>query len=287
MVLGTGELAYKCAKFINENQILVKFFDTNFTQSKILQRKIEKENIEYLCKTKHELIEILENTSNPVVLMSAINPHLIPKKILEKQNIRAINLHPALLPRHPGRNVEAWTIFEQDQEAGITWHVMTPIVDTGNILIQKRISIDDRYTSLKLLSELHNLAYDSFLEIFNMVFDKKDMQYTEIKQERNKLHYSWEIPNDGYLDLTWKGEKISAFLRAMDFGFLEFLGKPKLTIDLKYYIWNRYKITKKPHEVRDRINFTGSMLNILKPGYLIELHGMKEVICQNEGDKNG
>lgn len=271
LILGTGELAFQCAKFVNQNNFIVKFFDTNETQSKILQQKIQNENIQYSFKTKKELTEILDQINQRTFLLSAINPYIIPTKIINNPNILAINCHPALLPKHPGRNVEAWTIFEQDPEAGVTWHQITPLIDSGVILIQKKIILDDSFTSIKLMRFLNALGFEAFVQIFDDVFHGKEIEFFKPHQAREKLHYSWEKPNDGYLDLSWSGEKISAFLRAMDFGILDLLGKPKLVFENKCYTWDRYKITKDENSFSDTIDFTREMINISRCGYNIKL----------------
>ena len=53
---------------------------------------------------------------------------------------------------------------------------------------------------------------------------KEPVKIEEPKQkEKTKeisYHKSWERPNGGYLDLGWRAEKISAFLRAMDYSIL-------------------------------------------------------------------
>jgi len=140
----------------------VLVYDTNPKKSIVLERQIQGEDITYLHLEKKILFETLANTQEKTLLVSAINSYLIPEKVLDNKNIIAINCHHALLPRHPGRNAEAWAIFEQDDETGITWHFITPDVDAGQILIQKKIQLDDRITSFKLLKYQNNLAYQSF-----------------------------------------------------------------------------------------------------------------------------
>jgi methionyl-tRNA formyltransferase len=271
LILGTGELAFRCAKLINQTDLVVKIYDTNEAQSKILQQKIQNEKIHYFFKPKKELTEIFDQVQQPTILLSVINPYIIPTKILNNPNIKAINCHPALLPKHPGRNVEAWTIFERDNVAGVTWHTITPVIDSGKILIQKKLFLDDSFTSIKLMKQLNDLAFVAFTQIFEKVINEKEIGFSESRQTRNKIHFSWEKPNAGYLDLSWEGEKISAFLRAMDYGILEFLGKPKLMLDDECFTWKRYKILKDTNRKEEKLEFTNSMIRIIKPDYEFEL----------------
>ena len=55
----------------------------------------------------------------------------------------SINLHPALLPRHRGPIPLAWALREGDAEWGSTWHRMDAELDTGNVLVQTTVPIED------------------------------------------------------------------------------------------------------------------------------------------------
>ena len=59
------------------------------------------------------------------------------KELIDNKLI--INYHNSLLPKHPGRFAEAWSIFEEDKKSGITWHLVVPEVDKGKIILQKDI----------------------------------------------------------------------------------------------------------------------------------------------------
>jgi len=264
VILGTGQLAFVCATAIQKVGLPITVFDTNKENSSYLERHLFNQNIPYSHTNKKDLFCILESTAKKTLLISAVNPIIIPAKVLNNKQITSINLHHALLPRHPGRNAEAWAIFEQDSEAGITWHYMTPEVDAGQILIQKSMVLEDTITSVKLLKFLHELAVQAFLEILDDILEEKEIHFLQPQEPRGKLHYSWEIPNEGYIDLNWDAVKISAFLRSMDYGVLETLGKPKLLLDDRCYTWKRYRIEKKPD---------GSLtegVSILEPSIVIE-----------------
>jgi methionyl-tRNA formyltransferase len=269
-VLGIGQLAYQCAKTLKQLGMSVLVYDTNPKKSIVLERQIQGEDITYLHLEKKILFETLANTQEKTLLVSAINSYLIPEKVLDNKNIIAINCHHALLPRHPGRNAEAWAIFEQDDETGITWHFITPDVDAGQILIQKKIQLDDRITSFKLLKYQNNLAYQSFLEIIVAILNNNVTGYPQNMELRGKLHYSWETPNDGYINLDWNGAKISAFLRSMDYGILEILGKPKLVYDSGCVSWKKYQIECSQSE-EETLSFVGNSIIINKNDFRIIL----------------
>ena len=273
LILGVDTLAAKCAISIKIFGVPTILFDTNKNQSLILKQWAKRANISYRFLSKPELFNYLAALDLQVLIVSAINPLLIPKSILSKVNLTAINCHHALLPFHPGRNAEAWAIFEQDSHAGITWHFMSPKVDAGNIITQKQIELNESITSIRLLKILSKLAEKAFLEIIEDILKK---QFKGIKQDlnkRGKLHYSWEVPNYGIINLRWGGKKISAFLRAMDYGYLEVLGKPKVTIRGQSFSWNNYEIEKKTNTEgsKNSVYVQDKKIIIRRKDYIFEL----------------
>ena len=149
---------------------------------------------------------------------------------------------------------------------------MTPEVDAGKFLIQKRFALDNTINALKLLKILNELAAESFLEIMDDLLEGHEILFPQPQEPRGKLHYSWEIPNKGYIDLNWDAMKISAFLRSMDYGILETLGKPKLRINDKCYIWKKYRIEEVPQgNPAEKISISDSSIVIEKDNYKINL----------------
>ena len=72
-----------------------------------------------------------------------------------------INIHPSLLPRHPGLDTHARALAAGDREHGASVHVVTPELDAGPVLAQARIAVraDDTPGSLaeRLLPREHAL----------------------------------------------------------------------------------------------------------------------------------
>ena len=70
-------------------------------------------------------------------------PWKIPQAALDVARLGSINHHPALLPRHRGPIPFAWTMREGDGEWGFTWHRMDAELDTGNLLVQGSLPVED------------------------------------------------------------------------------------------------------------------------------------------------
>src|SRR5580692_5968163 len=68
---------------------------------------------------------------------------------------RIINLHPSLLPKHPGLDGIGQALRSGDSETGCTVHYVTAAVDGGPVLEQARVPIDPGETLESLALKVH------------------------------------------------------------------------------------------------------------------------------------
>ena len=75
---------------------------------------------------------------------------ILPKEIIAIPAMGSINLHGSLLPKYRGAAPIQWSLINGDRETGLTTFILQDKEDTGNVLQQKKISIDqdDNYGSL-------------------------------------------------------------------------------------------------------------------------------------------
>jgi methionyl-tRNA formyltransferase len=75
---------------------------------------------------------------------------ILPKEVFDIPTYGAFNLHASLLPEYRGAAPIQWALINGEEETGITTFFLNDKVDTGNIILQKRILIreDDDYGSL-------------------------------------------------------------------------------------------------------------------------------------------
>lgn len=137
-LLGEGRVARQCFKIARD------FF-----------------NQEVLFVDDKKLDNFFKNIKNSLII-SANNFYIFKKECVENNTI--INYHNSLLPKHKGVNAHIWSIWEKDSKSGISWHKVNCSIDTGAILVQKEINLDEKITALKLLIKQNNLAINSFKE---------------------------------------------------------------------------------------------------------------------------
>ena len=77
---------------------------------------------------------------------------------------RIINLHPALLPAFPGVHSARQALEYGVKYTGCTVHFVDEGVDTGPIILQAVVAIDDSDTEDTLLQKIHDKEYQIFPE---------------------------------------------------------------------------------------------------------------------------
>jgi phosphoribosylglycinamide formyltransferase-1 len=70
-----------------------------------------------------------------------------------------INLHPSLLPSFPGIDAigQAWRAGVN--ETGVTVHFVDAGMDTGQIFLQQKVSVDPEDTEVSLAKKIHSLEH--------------------------------------------------------------------------------------------------------------------------------
>lgn len=80
---------------------------------------------------------------NPHLIVMAFVTLYMPQNLTDIVPMGAINFHPSLLPAHRGISALPWTILSGDKIAGLTVYHLDSGMDTGDIIIQKSVPVDD------------------------------------------------------------------------------------------------------------------------------------------------
>lgn len=76
-----------------------------------------------------------------------------------------VNFHPSLLPRHRGASPDFWTIKDEDRVSGITFHLIDEGVDTGEIIAQFEVPLNEMLDSSILSRYLAEIGAKKFVEL--------------------------------------------------------------------------------------------------------------------------
>ena len=123
-------------KFARKNKIKIKI--VNFK----LKNKAEKEIISYLK----------ENNIKLICLAGFMK--ILSKYFIKSFKYKILNIHPSLLPKYKGLNTHERVIKNKEKFSGCTVHYVSPKLDSGKIIIQKKIRILKKDTPKSLAKRI-------------------------------------------------------------------------------------------------------------------------------------
>ena len=91
----------------------------------------------------------------------------IPEDLVKAFPRKIVNIHPALLPKYGGKgfygeHVHEAVVAAKEEQSGITVHYVNEIYDSGEIILQARVSLDEKETPDSLAAKIHHLEQAYF-----------------------------------------------------------------------------------------------------------------------------
>tara|TARA_B100001057_G_scaffold394737_1_gene404027 strand:+ start:9842 stop:10423 length:582 start_codon:yes stop_codon:yes gene_type:complete len=97
---------------------------------------------------------------------------IISKNFIKNFKGKILNIHPSLLPKYKGLNTHERVIDNNEKYSGCTIHFVTSKLDSGKIVLQKKVKINKSDTPKKLAKKIlaheHRLYPKAILKIFNL-----------------------------------------------------------------------------------------------------------------------
>ena len=79
---------------------------------------------------------------------------ILSKTLIKKFKGKIINIHPSLLPKYKGLNTHQRAINNKEKYSGCTVHYVNSRLDSGKIILQKKVKILKTDTSNKLAKRI-------------------------------------------------------------------------------------------------------------------------------------
>ena len=177
-ISGTGSNLINIIKFskTKRSPISINLIFSNMRKAKGLryanQFKIKKKifNFKNIEIAEMKMLTLLEKQKIKFICLAGFM-RILSKRFIKKFDGKIINIHPSLLPKYKGLNTHQKAIINNDRFAGCTVHYVSEKLDSGRIIMQKKVNISakDNLTSLtkKVLKKEHELYPASILKIFS------------------------------------------------------------------------------------------------------------------------
>ena len=177
-ISGTGSNFKNLIKFstIKKTPISINLVISNVRKAKGLdyanQINIKKKifDFKYIKATEKKILTLLKKEKIKLICLAGFMK-ILSKNFIQKFDGKIINIHPSLLPKYKGLNTHRRAITNKDKFAGCTVHYVTEKLDSGKIIMQKKIKITakDNVVSLakKVLKQEHKLYPAAIMKVFN------------------------------------------------------------------------------------------------------------------------
>ena len=115
-----------------------------------------------------EAVEALRALAADVFVVFAYG-QILPPSVLALPRVACLNLHASLLPRHRGAAPIHAAVLAGDRESGLDVMYMDEGLDTGDVLLERRVPLRRRETAGSLHDRLAALSPSALLEALDLL----------------------------------------------------------------------------------------------------------------------
>lgn len=147
---------------------------------------------------------------NPEFAIVVAYGKILPKEILEIPKHGCINLHASLLPKYRGAAPIQWALINGEKITGVTTMIIDEGLDTGPILLQKEISINDEDNAETLSEKLSVVGAELIIE----TIDKMRKGIITPEPQTGEITYAPQLKkDDGKINWNNSAKKIFNLVR--------------------------------------------------------------------------
>jgi methionyl-tRNA formyltransferase len=197
-------------------------------------------------KDPHAVAQIGALQAEVIVVMAY--GQILPREVLEIPRVACLNLHASLLPRWRGAAPIQAAIAAGDSETGITVMYMDEGLDTGDILLQRKIDILPNETGGSMHDRLAQVAPETLLESLRLIASGNAPR---LRQDKTRATYAPKLTREhGRIDWNETAEVIERKIRAYNpwpGAFMKLNGR-----NLKVFSASVVDLSGKPAEILRR-----------------------------------
>ena len=178
-ISGTGSNLNSLIKFSKSKKspISIKLIVSNNSKAKGLDYskiyKIKKKVMNFKNKnlSENKLLSILKINNIEMICLAGFMK-ILSKNFIKKFKGKILNIHPSLLPKYKGLNTHKKALNNKEKYSGCTVHFVNSRLDSGKIILQKKVKISKNETesslAKKILAQEHKLYPKAIVKIFNL-----------------------------------------------------------------------------------------------------------------------
>ena len=158
-------------------------------------------------------IQELHRMAPDVIVVVAFG-QILSKEILELPKYGCLNVHASLLPKFRGAAPIQWAVIDGEKESGVTIQQMEEGLDTGDILLVKKYTLEEKETGGSLFEKLAKLGGPMILEVLEAA-EKGELH--PVSQEEEKHTYAKKLSKStGLIDFSKAAIEIERLIRGLN-----------------------------------------------------------------------
>ena len=105
----------------------------------------------------------------PDLLISIAGNQIFKQPLIDLAPKGCLNLHTALLPKYRGLMPSFWVLKNNERETGVSVFFVDKGIDSGPILVQKKLPISEKMSQAELIKKSKKLGMDAIIEAINLI----------------------------------------------------------------------------------------------------------------------
>jgi methionyl-tRNA formyltransferase len=157
-----------------------------------------------------ELERALRESGAEVAVVVAYGK-ILPRAVLDAAPRGCVNVHGSLLPKYRGAAPVQWAVIDGEKETGVCIMQLDEGMDTGPVLLEKRVPIYAYETSGELLARLAPIGADALLDVL-----ARDAWHPVAQDHARATHARMLTKADGAIDFSPPAPEVLARIRGVD-----------------------------------------------------------------------
>lgn len=160
-----------------------------------------------------DAVEELRKYPADIFVVAAFG-QLLSEEILNMPRLGCINIHASLLPAYRGAAPIQWCVINGEEKTGVTIMQMARGMDTGDILLQKEVVLDEKETGGSLFDRLMETGAELIVEVLPKI---EAGELTPVVQKEELATYAGKITKDmGNIDFAKSAVTIERLIRGLN-----------------------------------------------------------------------
>ena len=212
----SGGLGFKVLDHLMESKHSIKCVYTDSNSNEIIDTANDNHLPIFTGNPRNERALRFIDAYEIDIILSVNYLFLIERSLFSKAEL-AVNIHGSLLPKYRGRTPHVWAIINNEAKTGVTAHLIDDGCDTGDIVKQKEVVINNNDRGADILEKFNKLYIPLVDEI---LIDFERGSITPIPQNnKNATFFGKRTPDDGRINWGWQKERIRNWVRAQAYPY--------------------------------------------------------------------